>query len=106
MPFAGRWYSSAGYEFRQAGRSLKVTARKLASGLIDMELTPVFSKFLSDVGDLERTEISTRFRARPFQTLVIGGGDTSEGNVATALFSYNKYGEKKQTLVTVTPHTR
>ena len=104
--YFGRWYNSVGYEFRQAGRSLKVTARKLASGSIDMELTPVFSKFLSDGGDLELTELSTRVIARPGQTLVIGGGDTSEGSVATALFSYSKSGENKQTLITVTPHIR
>jgi len=103
--YLGRWYTSVGYEFRQAGRSLKVTARKLSSGLVDMELTPVFSKFLSDGGDLELTELSTRVTARPGQTLVIGGGDTSSENVATALLSYSKYGEKKQTLITVTPHT-
>jgi hypothetical protein len=104
--YSGRWYSSVGYEFRQAGRSLEVTARKLPSGLIDMELTPVFSKFLSDGGDLELTELSTRVTARPGRTLVIGGGDTSEENVAAALFSYSKYGEKKRTLLTVTPYLK
>jgi len=51
--YFGRWYSGVEYEFRQAGRSLQVTARKLPSGLIDMELTPVFSRFLSDGGNLE-----------------------------------------------------
>lgn len=102
--YLGLWYTSVGYEFRQAGRSLKVTARKLPSGLIDMELTPVFSKFLSDGGDLELTELSTRVTALPGQTLVIGGGDTRGENVATALLSYSKYAEKKQTLVTVTPY--
>jgi hypothetical protein len=104
--YLGLWYSSVGYEFRQAGRSLKVTARKLASGLIDMELTPVFSKFLSNGGDLELTELSTRVIARPGQRLVIGGGDTSSENVATALLSYSKQGEKKQTLITVTPYVQ
>ena len=104
--YLGLWYSSVGYEFQQAGRSLKVTARKLPSGLIDMELTPVFSKFLSDGGDLELTELSTRVTSRPGQTLVIGGGDTSEENVSAALLSYSKYGEKKQTLITVTPYVQ
>ncbi len=104
--YFGRWYSSAGYEFRQAGRSLKVTARKLPSGLIDMELIPVFSRFLNDGGDLELTELSTKVTARPGQSLVIGGGDSSEENVATALLSYSKYGEKKKTLVTVTAYIR
>ncbi|MHC4625031.1 MAG: hypothetical protein ACYS4W_14140 [Planctomycetota bacterium] len=104
--YGGRWYSSVGYGFRRAGRSLKVTARKLPSGLVDMELTPVFSRFLSDGGDLELTELSTRVTARPGQTLVIGGGDTSGENVATALLSYSRHGEKKQTLITVTPYVR
>ena len=104
--YLSRWYSSVGYEFRQAGRSIKVTARRLPSGLIDMELTPVFSKFLSDGGDLELTELSTRVTARPGQTIVIGGGDTSSENVATALLSYSRYGEKRRTLITVTPHLK
>ena len=102
--YHGRWYSSIGYDFRQAGRSLKVTARRLPSGLVDIELTPVFSKFLSDGGDLELTELSTRVTARAGQALVIGGGNIAEENVATALLSYDKSGQKKQTLITVTPH--
>ncbi len=104
--YLGRWYTGVGYEFRQAGRSLEVTARKLPSGLIDMELTPVFSNFLSDGGNLELTELSTRVTARPGQTLVIGGGDSSGEDVATALLGYSKMGEKKQTLITVTAHVR
>ena len=101
--YSGMWYSTVGYEFRQAGRSLKVTARKLGSGLIEMELLPVFSKFLSDGGDLELTELSTKVISRPGQTLVIGGGGGTGEDVATALLSYSKYGEKTQTLITVTP---
>jgi hypothetical protein len=104
--YFGRWYAGIDYEFRQAGRSLKVTARRLPSGQIDMELTPVFSRFLSDGGDLELTELSTRVIAEPGRSLVIGGGGSSEEDVATALLSYGKYGEKKQTLVTVTPYVR
>ena len=98
----GRWYSHVSYEFRQAGRSMEVFARKLPSGLIEMELTPVFSRFLNDGGDLVLTELSTRVTVRPGQTLVIGGGDTSQENVATALLSYSKTGETKKTLMTVT----
>ncbi len=104
--YSGRWYSGVEYEFRQAGRSLQVTVHRLPSGLIDMELTPVFSKFLSDGGNLELTELSTRVTARPGQTLVIGGGDTTGENVAKALLGYSKMGEKKQTLITVTPHVQ
>ena len=104
--YLNRWYSGVEYEFRQAGRSLKVTVRKLPSGLVDMELTPVFSNFLSDGGSIELTELSARVTALPGQTLVIGGGDTTEENVATALLGYSKMGEKKQTLITVTPQVR
>jgi len=104
--YFGRWYTGVDYEFRQAGRSLKVIARKLPSGLIDMELTPVFSKFSGDGGSIELTELSTRVTARPGQGLVIGGGDSAGENVATALLGYRKMGEKKQTLIIVTPHVR
>jgi type II secretory pathway component GspD/PulD (secretin) len=102
--YYGYWYSSVGYEFRQAGRSLKVTARRLPPGLIEMELTPVFSQFLNDGGDLELTELSTRVTARPGQTLVIGGSEAGSENAAAALLSYSKYGEEKQMLITVTPY--
>ena len=104
--YFGRWYSSVEYQFLQAGRSLQVSARRLPSGLIDMELTPVFSRFLNDGGSLELTELSMRVKTSPGTTLVIGGGDTAGENVATALLGYSKMGEKKQTLITVTPHIR
>lgn len=102
--YLGRWYSTVGYDFRRAGRLLEVSVRKLPSGLIDMQLTPVFSDFLNDGGDLELTELSTQITVRPGQTVVIGGGNTTQENVATALFSYSKTGQRKQTLVTVTPY--
>lgn len=60
--YSGRWYSAVEYDFRRAGRSIKVTARRLGSGLIEMELTPVFSRFLNNGGDLELVELSTRLR--------------------------------------------
>ena len=60
-----------------------------------MELTPVFSKFLSNGGDMELTELSTRLSAQPGQTLVIGGTDTGEDNVSTALFGYSRLGDLK-----------
>ena len=101
--YAGRWYRGVEYNFRQAGRSMKVTARRLPSGLVDIELTPVFSRFLSDGGDLELVELTTRVTASPGHTLVIGGGDSSEEDVATALLGYSRTGEKRRTLITVTP---
>jgi len=104
--YSGIWYNSINYEFRKAGRFLKISARKLPSGLIEMELTPVFSKFLNDGGDLEMTELSTTVRARPDQTVVIGGDTDSDENVAQALLGYSKTGEMKETLITATPHIK
>jgi len=104
--YSNQWYSSTVYDFRQAGRSLKVTARKLSSGLIYIELTPVFSRFLSGGGDLELTEFSTTVTVSPSQTLVIGGGDTSTENVATALLAFRQSGRQRRTLITVTPYTQ
>ena len=104
--YFGRWYNSINYDFRKAGRSLEITARKLPSGLIEMELTPVFSRFLNDGGDLEMTELSTTVRVRSGQTVVIGGDTDSDENVARALLGYSKTGEMKETLITATPHIR
>ncbi|MFH1614013.1 MAG: hypothetical protein ABIG61_02870 [Planctomycetota bacterium] len=104
--YAGRWYSGVEYDFRHAGRSLKVDVRKLASGQIEMDLTPVFSRFLSDGGNLELTELTTKVRAFPGNAVVISGSSTDEQNVATALFSYGKEDVKKQMLITVTPYAR
>ena len=102
--YRSRWYTSVGYDFQQAGRSLEVAVRKLPSGMIDIELTPVFSEFLNDGGDLRLTELSTRVSVLPGQTLVIGGGDSTGENIASALFGYSKSGRHSQTLMTVTPY--
>ena len=104
--YFGRWYNGIEYEFKKAGRSIKVTAHRLPSGLIDMELTPVFSRFLSDGGNLEMTELSTKVLASPGEIVIIGGGDTTGENVANALLGFSKESEKKQTLITVTPQIR
>ncbi|MHC4268160.1 MAG: hypothetical protein ACYSTS_06805 [Planctomycetota bacterium] len=104
--YFGQWYNGIEYEFKKAGRSIKVTVHRLPSGLIDMELTPVFSRFLSDGGNLEMTELSTKVVASPGEIVVIGGGDTTGENVANALLGFSKESEKKQTLITVTPQIR
>jgi hypothetical protein len=101
--YLGRWYGGIGYEFRRAGRSLKVTARRLPSGQIEMQLTPAFSRFLSSGGDMELTELTTTVTAPPGQTIVIGGNTSSGQDVATALFGRRTETEQTQSLLTVTP---
>ncbi len=102
--YAGRYYRAVDYQFRQAGKSVQVTPKILPSGAIRMELTPVFSKFLSAGGDVAFTELTTTVTVQPGQTIVIGGGDSSDETVGTALFSYRKQTERGQTLVTVTAY--
>ncbi len=102
--YRGRRYSAVEYEFRRAGRSLEVVARKLPNGMIEMQLTPVFSQFLTTGGDMRLTELSTTVLARPGQTVIIGGSDWAANNVASALFSTSRRGERGRTLVTVTPY--
>ena len=102
--YFGRWYTAVAYQFRQAGRALTVTARKLPAGLIEIRLTPVFSNFLPDGSSLELTELTTTVLASPGQTIIIGGADTNTQNIASALLSYNKNSQQKQTLITMTPH--
>ncbi len=104
--YLGQWYNGIEYEFKKAGRSIKVTVHRLPSGLIEMELTPVFSRFLSDGGNLEMTELTTKVVASPGEIVVIGGGDTSGENVANALLGFSKESTRKQTLITVTPQIR
>lgn len=104
--YSGRRYSSVGYEFRQAGRSLQVTAVKQPGGMIRMELTPVFSKFLSNGGDIELTELTTTVVVREGQSVVIGGSTGTSEDVATALLSRQTGTERKQTLITVTPRVQ
>ena len=104
--YHGRWYSIVDYQFRQAGRSLKVVARRLPSGSIEMELTPVFSNFLNNGGDIELTELSTKVIAQPGQTIALGGSDSSDESVATALLGYSRQAQKNKTLITVTAQSR
>lgn len=102
--YLSRWYSGIGYEFRSAGKSLKVTARRLPTGLVEMHLTPVFSRFLSTGGDIELAELTTTVTARPGQPVVLGGSTDAADNVAAALFSYRSGTRKTQTLITVTAY--
>jgi len=102
--YAGRWYSYTDYAFRQAGRSLEVAARIRPDGLIEMRLTPVFTKFLSAGGDLALTELTTTVAAAPGQTIVVGGSETQQDSAAWALLSYRQAGRQTRTLVTVTPY--
>jgi hypothetical protein len=104
--YFGRWYTGVGYDFRQAGRSLRVTAWPQPDGSVKMQLLPVFSDFKNDRGDLELTEISTTVTARPGQAVIIGSMNTNTQDAANAFFSYTETGQNKQMVVTVTPYLR
>jgi hypothetical protein len=102
--YAGRWYNNTDYDFRQAGRSLEVTARSRPDGLIEMQLTPVFSNFLSDGGDLAMAELTTTITVAAGQTVVVGGSEERKDSAAWALLSHRQRGRRTKTVVTVTPY--
>jgi len=100
--YMGKYYSGLEYGFRQAGRSLDVSARTLPDGRIELILMPVFSRFLSTGGDMELMELSTTVVVMPGQTVVLGGSSSGTQDVATALFGQRRDKRELQTLLTVT----
>ncbi|MBW8002132.1 MAG: type II and III secretion system protein [Planctomycetes bacterium] len=102
--YFGKWYSAVDYEFFHAGRSLKVVGKKVRGGAIELELVPVFSRFLNDGGNLELTELSTKVTVKPGQIMVLGGTDNFSNNVESALLGYSESGEKRKTLIAVTAY--
>lgn len=101
--YANRWFTSVGYDFVRAGRAFEAAARTLGSGLIEMQLTPVFSEFLNDGGDLRMTELTTTVQVRPGQTIVIGRSDTRTEDLSAAMLSTRRQGRRMQMIITVTP---
>lgn len=100
-----RYYKAVDYEFRRAGKSLEVTARKIPERpLVNLKITPVFSKFLNDGGDLEMTELSTHITVMSGQPVVIGGTTNEQEDAGKALFRYEKGTIKKQTLIIATAY--
>lgn len=102
--YMGRYYSGMEYGFRQAGRSLNVSARKLDDGRIELVLVPVFSRFLNTGGDMELVELSTTVTVAPGETVIIGGSSSGTQDVATALLGQRRNNRDMQTLMTVTAH--
>ena len=85
-----RYYKSVDYQFRQAGKSFKVTVQKIPDrNLINLKLTPVFSNFLNDGGDLELTELLTNITIRPNQPVVIGGSTGEQLDAGRGLCQTN-----------------
>jgi len=104
--YSGKYYSQMEYSFRQAGRSLSVSARTLQDGRIELVLVPVLSRFLSGGGDMELLELSTTVVVTPGETVVLGGSSTGSQDVATALFGQRREKRDMQTLATVTARLR
>ena len=103
--YFGQWYNNIDYNFRRAERSLKVNAQRTGTGRIVVEVTPTFSKFLSDAGDMEMTRLTTRVIARPGQMVVLGGTSRAEReDLSTAFLSSLKGARETRTIITLTPY--
>ena len=97
-----RTYKATDYNFRQAGRGFKVRARKVPErDLINLSLTPVFSRFFNDGADKVFTELRTGITVKPGQSILIGGTRTSRENFSSALLGLRKEGVLEDTVVLV-----
>jgi hypothetical protein len=97
-----RTYESADYQFRRTGRGFKVRARRVPErDLINLSLTPVFSRFFNDGSDKEFTELWTGITVKPGQSILIGGTRTSRENFSSAFLGLRKEGVLKDTVVLV-----
>jgi hypothetical protein len=97
-----RWYEAADYQFRRAGRGFKVTVRRIPGrDLINVQLTPVLSRFLNDGGDKEFTELKAAVTVKPGQSILIGGSRTSRENLSSALLGLRQEKVLKDTVVLV-----
>jgi Bacterial type II and III secretion system protein len=105
--YRGRRYSTVGYEFRKVGKFLEVTARKLGNGMVEVEVTPVFSGLVSDSGQMNQirmTELNTKVILANGQSMVIGSTDGQQNNVANALLGVEKNGVRQKNLLVLTAH--
>ena len=97
-----RWYKPTVYEFRRAGRRFRVTARKVPGrDLVNLRLTPVFSRFLNDGGDKVFTELLTVVTVKPGQSVLIGGSRASRENLSSAFLGLRKEEVQKDTIILV-----
>ena len=97
-----RWYKATDYEFRRAGRRFKVSARKVPGrDLVNLRLTPVFSRFLNDGGDKVFTELLTVVTVKPNQSVLIGGSRASRENLSSAFLGLRKEEVQKDTIILV-----
>ncbi|MBW3018792.1 type II and III secretion system protein [Candidatus Woesearchaeota archaeon] len=105
--YRGRRYSSMGYEFRNVGKFLEVTARKLGNGMVEVEVIPVFSNLVSGSGKMNQirmTELNTKVILANGQSMVIGSTDGQTNNVANALLGVEKNGVRQKNLLVLTAH--
>lgn len=97
-----RWYKATDYDFKRAGRGFKVTARRIQGrDLVHLRLLPVLSRFLSDGGDKEFTELTTALTVKPGESILVGGSRTSQESLATALLGLSRETRQKDMVILV-----
>jgi len=97
-----RWYEATDYDFQRAGRSFKITARRIQGrDLVNLRFVPVLSRFLGDGGDKEFMELTTAVTVRPGESILIGGSRTSRENLSSALLGLPKEGRQRDAVILV-----
>lgn len=100
--YYGRWYDTDKYEFADAVRLLRIVPRDIPErDLINLRITPVFKRFLSNGGDMEFAETEVGLTLKPSQPGVIGAPVEWSHYLATALLCSREDGEDKQSLLVI-----
>ncbi|HTL53530.1 MAG TPA: hypothetical protein VL860_13220 [Planctomycetota bacterium] len=84
----------------EAVQSLVVRPEITADGLVELSLTPQFSR-IEGYNDIVLTEMTTTVLLKPGVNLVIGGNEGAENQVAASLFSHTRGTKTGKTLLVV-----
>ena len=84
------------------GSSLQVTVSPAGPGIVNVSLTPRFSRTDTPDGNLQLTEMSTTVQVPLGQPLLIGSSDQSSDSVATALLSRTSSSVRQQGVIVLT----
>jgi hypothetical protein len=100
--YLNRSYKATEYQFKRAGRKFKVTVKKIPDrNLVNIKMTPVFSKFLNDGGDKVFNELLTAVTIEPGQSVLVGGLRESRENLSSAFLGLRNEKVQKDTVILV-----
>lgn len=101
--FYGRWYQAKDFKFKEAKKLLKITPLQIPEReFINLQITIVFSDFLSDGGSKEFSQMTAGITLRPGQPVVIGGPVKMDEYLGKALLISGENEKTTQSLIILT----